>query len=147
MFTLAAVRSGDDAMECGGVDGDANGDTRVWMVGTWRKPSCAMWSHSTQSPQSVKGPRGVWDTSLMVSRPLSRRADCDKRRLRRAGGRSILETHLLDRLLAHEELLYLPGDGHGKRLDELPVARNLDRGDLATAVRGQLLGGRRLTLL
>src|ERR671935_2246264 len=47
----------------------------------------------------------------------------------RLRGLDDLQPELLDRLLAHLELLHLAGDGHRELVDELHVARHLEVGD------------------
>ena len=54
-----------------------------------------------------------------------------------------LQPELGDRLLAHDELLDLAGDGHRELGHELDVARDLVVGDLALAELADLLGRRR----
>src|SRR2546430_10787814 len=51
----------------------------------------------------------------------------------------LLEPELFDRRLAHLEFLDLAGDRHRKRIDELPVARDLVARDLAFAPSGDLI--------
>ena len=51
-----------------------------------------------------------------------------------------LQPELLDRLLAHDELLDLAGDGHREFGHELDVAQDLVVGDLALAERANLPG-------
>src|SRR4051794_11023167 len=51
------------------------------------------------------------------------------------------QPELLDRELAHVELLDLAGDGHRIVVDDLPVAGDLEGGDAAAAGGGELLPG------
>ena len=60
--------------------------------------------------------------------------------LGKVDGRGRAEAELLDRLLAHLELLHLAGDRHRELVDDLDVARDLVVGDLALAERPDVLG-------
>src|SRR5262245_5856268 len=57
------------------------------------------------------------------------------------------EPELLGRDLPHAVLLDLPGDRHGERVDELPVARNLERRDAAATGRVEISLGKVGSLL
>src|SRR5690348_13919173 len=65
----------------------------------------------------------------------------------RSNRRGLSELQLLDRHLAQPELLDLAADRHRKRIDELPVAWNLEVGDLSPTVLAELFDGRVFALL
>ena len=52
-----------------------------------------------------------------------------------------MQLQLVDGDLAHDEFLDLARDGHGERVDELPVARDLVGCDLALAEGAQVVAG------
>src|SRR5215472_8798206 len=75
----------------------------------------------------------------MVSVPAQDELRASDRGLRGRDRRRLAEAELLDRGLAHLELLDLAGDGHRETVDELPVPGDLVGRDLALAPRRELL--------
>src|SRR5207302_3847493 len=65
----------------------------------------------------------------------------------RLGTGRLLETQLLDRRLAHLELLDLAGDGHRELVDEQHVARHLEMRQPPAAVVADVVLARRLAVL
>src|SRR5947209_13451900 len=68
---------------------------------------------------------------IHLFQPIAPRLSLVAGRLRRGDACRFSELELLDRRLAHPELLHLAGDGHREGVDELDVARDLVAGDLA----------------
>src|SRR5262249_42153206 len=129
-----------------------------------RATECVWWGSRTWSWRSREGctvtprPLRSWSTrspGCLLHRPGWPSWPSSRRRpraprcevgLRRADARCLLQPQLLDCCLAHLELLDLSGHGHRELVDELPVPRDLVAADPATAVRGQVVAGKRRAL-
>src|SRR5207245_2255488 len=83
----------------------------------------------------------MWALADAYFPPQSRAAPRTRRDLGGSDPGGLLQAELLDRGLAHLELLDLPRDRHRECVHELPVARDLVGRDLALAPCGQLFAG------
>src|SRR5215217_6236085 len=81
------------------------------------------------------------DVRTSSTTPLRATVEGSPLRLRRADPGGGCQSELLDGDLPHPELLDLAGHGHREAIDQLPVARDLERGDIPTAVVVKLLPG------
>src|SRR6266581_452598 len=91
-------------------------------------PPAPMAETTSYGPRRVPGPIGI---------SCRGRGDCNGSGHLLFGG--ALQAELRDGRLAHLELLHLAGDRRRELVDELPVRRNLERGDAAAAEGDEVL--------